>query len=108
MEASISVVKPFTIKVKVIMSKNNNSAQVPRMLVDIVLQDVAMQISKQQYIAFCQLRDSLRRADVNRLLCISLYEFPSSMKIDQYFAKSSNYFPVKFWKKTIIHFGGRE
>lgn len=40
--------------------------QASRMLVDIVLQDVAMQLSEAQYATFCHIHDSLLRAIVNR------------------------------------------
>ncbi|CAL7940918.1 unnamed protein product [Xylocopa violacea] len=59
------LLKPFTAKIKVIIHKGNE-AQTSRMLVDIVLHDMAMQISEMQYITFCHLYDSLLRAIVNR------------------------------------------
>lgn len=40
------------------------------MLVDIVLHDVAMQISKMQYVIFCHLYDSLLRAIINKYIYI--------------------------------------
>lgn len=61
-----SVVKPFTTKIKVIVNQNA-AGQVSRMLVDIVLQDVAMQISEKQFAAFCQLWESLQQGSVERL-----------------------------------------
>ncbi|CAK9828583.1 Intermembrane lipid transfer protein VPS13A [Anthophora retusa] len=59
------LLKPFTAKIKVIIHKGNE-AQTSRMLVDIVLHDVAMQISEVQYITFCHLYDSLSRAIINK------------------------------------------
>ncbi|XP_026299715.1 vacuolar protein sorting-associated protein 13C isoform X2 [Apis mellifera] len=59
------LLKPFTAKIKVIIHKGNET-QTSRMLVDIVLHDVAMQISKMQYVIFCHLYDSLLRAIINK------------------------------------------
>ncbi|XP_078045899.1 intermembrane lipid transfer protein VPS13A isoform X2 [Augochlora pura] len=59
------LLKPFTAKIKVIIHKGNE-AQACRMLVDIVLHDVAMQVTEQQYITFCHLYDSLERAIINK------------------------------------------
>ncbi|XP_053983322.1 intermembrane lipid transfer protein VPS13C-like [Hylaeus volcanicus] len=59
------LLKPFTAKIKIIIHKGNE-AQTSRMLVDIVLHDVAMQVSEAQYITFCHLYDSLLRATINR------------------------------------------
>ncbi|XP_076634172.1 intermembrane lipid transfer protein VPS13A isoform X1 [Colletes latitarsis] len=59
------LLKPFTAKIKIIIHKGNE-AQMSRMLVDIVLHDVAMQVSETQYITFCRLYDSLLRAIINR------------------------------------------
>ncbi|XP_033208533.1 vacuolar protein sorting-associated protein 13C-like [Belonocnema kinseyi] len=59
------LVKPFTTKIKMIISKATETRD-SRMLVDIVLQDVAMQVSKDQYITFLRLYDTLHRATVSR------------------------------------------
>ncbi|XP_024221985.1 vacuolar protein sorting-associated protein 13C [Bombus impatiens] len=59
------LLKPFTAKIKVIIHKGNET-QTSRMLVDIVLHDVAMQVSKAQYITFCHLYNSLSRAIINK------------------------------------------
>ncbi|XP_076243831.1 intermembrane lipid transfer protein VPS13A [Calliopsis andreniformis] len=59
------LLKPSTAKIKIIIHKGNE-LQTSRMLVDIVLHDIAMQISEIQYITFCQLYDSLLRAIINR------------------------------------------
>ncbi|XP_020288636.1 vacuolar protein sorting-associated protein 13A-like isoform X2 [Pseudomyrmex gracilis] len=59
------LLKPFTAKIKVIIHKGTET-QASRMLVDIVLQDVAMQLSEVQYATFCHIYDSLMRAVVNR------------------------------------------
>ncbi|KZC14473.1 Vacuolar protein sorting-associated protein 13C, partial [Dufourea novaeangliae] len=59
------LLKPFTVKLKVIIHKGNE-AQTSRVLVDIVLQDVAMQVTETQYATFCHLYDSLQRAMINK------------------------------------------
>ncbi|KAK9294042.1 hypothetical protein QLX08_011233 [Tetragonisca angustula] len=59
------LLKPFTAKIKVIIHKGNET-QTSRMLVDIVLHDVAMQVSKVQYITFCHLYNSVLRAIINK------------------------------------------
>ncbi|XP_017890538.1 vacuolar protein sorting-associated protein 13C-like [Ceratina calcarata] len=59
------LLKPFTAKIKLIIHKGNES-QTSRMLVDIVLHDVAMQVSEMQYLTFCYLYDSLSLATVNK------------------------------------------
>lgn len=64
------MVKPLTTKIKIIISKATETRD-SRMLVDIVLQDVAMQISKDQYITFLRLYDSLHRATVSRLVSVN-------------------------------------
>jgi len=61
----LPVLKPFTAKIKIIIHKGTE-LQVSRMLVDVVLQDVAMQLSEMQYATFCHIYDSLIRAIVNR------------------------------------------
>ncbi|XP_044592317.1 vacuolar protein sorting-associated protein 13A-like isoform X2 [Cotesia glomerata] len=59
------LIKPFTTKIKVIMNQSNEG-QAARMLVDIVLQDIAMQISDKQFAAFCLLWESLQQGFVER------------------------------------------
>nr|XP_012154530.1 PREDICTED: vacuolar protein sorting-associated protein 13C isoform X3 [Megachile rotundata] len=59
------LLKPFTAKIKVIIYKGNE-AQTSRMLVDIVLHDIAMQISEAQYVTFCHLYDSLLRTIIKK------------------------------------------
>ncbi|XP_014604811.1 PREDICTED: vacuolar protein sorting-associated protein 13C-like [Polistes canadensis] len=59
------LLKPFTAKIKIIIHKGSD-VQTSRILIDLVLQDVAMQISEMQYITFCHLYDSLQRATINR------------------------------------------
>ncbi|KAK2588797.1 hypothetical protein KPH14_001672 [Odynerus spinipes] len=59
------LLKPFTAKIKIIIHKGSD-VQTSRILIDIVLQDVAMQVSEMQYITFCHLYDSLLRAIINR------------------------------------------
>ncbi|KAK0164246.1 hypothetical protein PV328_002894 [Microctonus aethiopoides] len=81
------VVKPFTTKIKVIVNQNA-AGQVSRMLVDIVLQDVAMQISEKQFAAFCQLWESLQQGSVERTRFIQKFRSTSSIKQD----------PKAWWK----------
>ncbi|KAG5314184.1 VP13A protein, partial [Acromyrmex insinuator] len=76
------LLKPFTAKIKVIIHKGTET-QASRMLVDIVLQDVAMQLSEAQYATFCHIYDSLLRATINRPHAKyrpekTVYEEPSS------------------------------
>ncbi|XP_048515019.1 intermembrane lipid transfer protein VPS13C-like isoform X2 [Athalia rosae] len=59
------LMKPFTARIKIIINKSNE-IRVPRMLVDFVLQDVATQITKQQYITLCEIIRSLKRISINR------------------------------------------
>lgn len=49
----------------------SNEGQTARMLVDIVLQDIAMQISDKQFAAFCLLWESLQQGSVERLTYFS-------------------------------------
>lgn len=44
----------------------SNAGQAARMLVDIVLQDIAMQIYNKQFAAFCLLWESLQQGSVER------------------------------------------
>ncbi|XP_015594990.1 vacuolar protein sorting-associated protein 13A isoform X2 [Cephus cinctus] len=59
------LVKPFTTKIKIIINKSNE-ARVPRLLVDIVLQDIATQFSERQYNILCHISDSLHRVTIIR------------------------------------------
>ncbi|XP_046422194.1 vacuolar protein sorting-associated protein 13A-like isoform X1 [Neodiprion fabricii] len=59
------LMKPFTARIKIIINKSNE-VRVPRMLVDFVLQDVASQITKQQYMTFCEICRTLKRISINR------------------------------------------
>lgn len=61
----ISVLKPITAKMKVIVNKSNE-ARVPKLLVDFVLQDAATQLSRQQYLVLIDLMDSFKRININR------------------------------------------
>lgn len=71
-KCSVVVLKPFTAKIKVIIHKGNET-QTSRMLVDIVLHDVAMQVSKVQYITFCHLYYSVLRAIINKCVFVSFF-----------------------------------
>ncbi|XP_011303575.1 vacuolar protein sorting-associated protein 13C [Fopius arisanus] len=59
------LIKPFTTKIKVIVNQSS-TGQPSRMLVDIVLQDVAMQLSEGQFSCFCKLWRSLQQGPVER------------------------------------------
>ncbi|XP_043273461.1 vacuolar protein sorting-associated protein 13A-like isoform X2 [Venturia canescens] len=59
------LIKPFTTKIKVIVNKSSEG-QVSRMLVDVVLQDVAMQLSDDQFAALCRLWESYKQGSTER------------------------------------------
>ena len=59
------MVKPFTTKIKVIVNKSTEG-QVSRMLVDVVLQDVAMQFSDGQFTTLCRLWESYKQGSTER------------------------------------------
>ncbi|XP_053597427.1 intermembrane lipid transfer protein VPS13A [Microplitis demolitor] len=75
------LIKPFTTKIKVIMNQSN-AGQAARMLVDIVLQDIAMQIYNKQFAAFCLLWESLQQGSVERTKLIQKYHPVSKISED--------------------------
>lgn len=101
------LLKPFTAKIKVIIHKGTET-QVSRMLVDIVLQDVAMQLSEAQYATFCHIYDSLLRATVNRPYVKyrpekSVYEEPSSWWKYAYNFVLNHYIKPYTWSHIVQH-----
>uniref|UniRef100_T1J6X9 Large ribosomal subunit protein uL13 n=1 Tax=Strigamia maritima TaxID=126957 RepID=T1J6X9_STRMM len=58
------IIKPISAKVKVIMNKSNE-AKVPKLLLDFVLQDVASQLSRQQYLSVISELQSFQTMKVN-------------------------------------------
>lgn len=59
------VLKPISAKVKVIFNKSLES-KVPKLLVDVLLQDVALQLSRQQYLEMILLGQSFAFMEVNQ------------------------------------------
>ncbi|XP_047508917.1 vacuolar protein sorting-associated protein 13A-like isoform X2 [Pieris napi] len=59
------LLKPVTCKVKVLINRSGE-ARVPRLLVDAVLQDSALQLSRRQYLSIDNLLASFRRIQLNR------------------------------------------
>ncbi|XP_011865236.1 PREDICTED: vacuolar protein sorting-associated protein 13A-like isoform X2 [Vollenhovia emeryi] len=101
------LLKPFTAKIKVIIHKGTET-QASRMLVDIVLQDVAMQLSETQYATFCHIYDSLLRATVNRPHAKyrpekSVYEEPSSWWKYAYNFVLNHYIKPYTWSHVVGH-----
>ncbi|KAL6266414.1 hypothetical protein P5V15_003265 [Pogonomyrmex californicus] len=101
------LLKPFTAKIKVIIHKGTET-QASRMLIDIVLQDVAMQLSEAQYATFCHIRDSLLRATVNRPHAKyrpekSVYEEPSSWWKYAYNFVLNHYIKPYTWSHIVGH-----
>lgn len=84
------LIKPFTTKIKVIVNQSN-TGQVSRMLVDIVLQDVAMQLSENQFSSFCKLWRSLQQGPVERNRRIQRSHPTSSIKED----------PKAWWRYSL-------
>lgn len=62
---SISVVKPMTCKIKFIINKSNGG-RILKILVDVVLQDLTMQLTREQYLSVCAVTDSLNRMLISR------------------------------------------
>lgn len=60
------VLKPVVLKIKIIVNKSNE-ARVPKLLVDFVLQDAALQISRKQFMALMETTEFLKLAEINRL-----------------------------------------
>ncbi|EFN86841.1 Vacuolar protein sorting-associated protein 13A [Harpegnathos saltator] len=101
------LLKPFTAKIKVIIHKGTET-QASRMLVDIVLQDVAMQLSEAQYATFCHIHDSLLRAIINRPHLKfrperSVYEEPSSWWKYAYNSILNYYVKPYTWSHIVEH-----
>ncbi|XP_028982314.1 vacuolar protein sorting-associated protein 13A [Diachasma alloeum] len=84
------LIKPFTTKIKVIVNQSS-SGQPSRMLVDIVLQDVAMQLSESQFSSFCKLWRSLQQGPVERNRLIQRSHPTCLIKED----------PRAWWKYTL-------
>ena len=61
----VSVVKPLSAKLKVILNLSPERT-VPHLLVDLVLQDTSVQLSRQQYLSLVHTADSFSRMQVNR------------------------------------------
>ncbi|CAG9562322.1 unnamed protein product [Danaus chrysippus] len=59
------LLKPVTCKVKVIINRSGE-ARVPRLLLDAVLQDIALQLSRRQYLSVHNLLMSFQRITLNR------------------------------------------
>ncbi|XP_062531261.1 intermembrane lipid transfer protein VPS13A isoform X2 [Bombyx mori] len=59
------LIKPVTCKVKVLINRSGE-ARVPRLLLDAVLQDSALQLSRRQYLSIENLIDSFARIKLNR------------------------------------------
>ncbi|VVC88042.1 unnamed protein product, partial [Leptidea sinapis] len=57
--------KPVTCKVKVLINRSGE-ARVPRLLVDAVLQDSALQLSRRQFLSIDNLMSSFQRIQLNR------------------------------------------
>ncbi|XP_070527175.1 intermembrane lipid transfer protein VPS13A isoform X2 [Cardiocondyla obscurior] len=101
------LLKPLTAKIKVIIHKGTEM-QASRMLVDIVLQDVAMQLSEAQYATFCHIHDSLLRATVNRPHAKyrpekSVYEDVSSWWKYAYNFVLNHYIKPYTWSHIVQH-----
>lgn len=59
------ILKPISAKVKIIFNKSLES-KIPKLLVDVLLQDVATQVSRQQYLGMILLSRSFERMDINQ------------------------------------------
>lgn len=62
----VLVLKPISARLKIIINKSNE-ARILKLLIDFVLQDAALQLSHQQYLALVQLSKSFHRITINRL-----------------------------------------
>lgn len=63
----IIVLKPVVLKIKIILNKSNE-VRVPKLLVDFVLQDAALQMSRKQFVALMEISEFMKQAEVNRLV----------------------------------------
>ncbi|XP_050428442.1 intermembrane lipid transfer protein VPS13A-like isoform X2 [Adelges cooleyi] len=59
------VLKPVVLKVKIIVNKSNE-ARVPKLLVDFVLQDAALQLSRKQFVSLMEIAEFMKLAEINR------------------------------------------
>lgn len=53
------------LKIKIIINKSNE-VRVPKLLVDFVLQDAAIQISRKQFVALLETVEFMKLAEINR------------------------------------------
>jgi len=60
-----TVLKPVVLKIKIIINKSNE-ARVPKLLVDFVLQDAALQMSRKQFVALMETAEFMKLAEINR------------------------------------------
>lgn len=58
--------KPVVLKIKIIINKSNE-VRVPKLLVDFVLQDAALQMSRKQFVALVETAEFMKLAEINRL-----------------------------------------
>lgn len=63
----ITVLKPVVLKIKIILNKSNE-VRVPKLLVDFVLQDAALQMSRKQFVALMEISEFMKLAEINRLI----------------------------------------
>lgn len=63
----IIVLKPVVLKIKIILNKSNE-VRVPKLLVDFVLQDAALQMSRKQFVALMETSEFMKLAEINRLV----------------------------------------
>lgn len=61
------VLKPVVLKIKIIVNKSNE-VRVPKLLVDFVLQDAALQMSRKQFVALMETAEFMKLAEINRLI----------------------------------------
>lgn len=64
------VLKPVVLKIKIIVNKSNE-ARVPKLLVDFVLQDAALQLSRKQYVAVMEVIEFMKLEEINRYRLLS-------------------------------------
>lgn len=61
----------MVLKVKIIVNKSNE-ARVPKLLVDFVLQDAALQLSRKQFVSLMEIAEFMKLAEINRSKIIKL------------------------------------
>jgi len=59
--------KPVVLKIKIILNKSNE-VRVPKLLVDFVLQDAALQMSRKQFVALMETAEFMKLAEINKLV----------------------------------------